>query len=139
MVTLNQDKSQSTRNLTLDLLQSQLTDDIDIEAFSMSARHLKPGTLGKVIDNLAQIYNEKTGQKIEVIFRKMIDDSKDKKYQPSPNKVEQRRQRVLSLVEDGVVRISELVKQSGVSETVVRRYLEKEGYRVSFGTASLGE
>jgi len=35
-----------------------------------------------VIDNLAQIYNEKTGQKIVVIFRKMIDDgtSKDKKY-----------------------------------------------------------
>jgi hypothetical protein len=59
-------------------LKAQLTDDIydiDIEAFSMSARHLKPEILGKVIDNLAQIYNEKTGQKIVVIFRKMIDDS----------------------------------------------------------------
>jgi len=51
-----------------------LADDIDIEAFSMAARHLKPEILGKVIDNLAKVYNEKTGQKIVVIFRKMVDD-----------------------------------------------------------------
>jgi len=68
----------SQNQMALDSLKAQLTDDIydiDIEAFSMSARHLKPEILGKVIDNLAQIYNEKTGQKIVVIFRKMIDDS----------------------------------------------------------------
>jgi hypothetical protein len=72
--------------MALDSLKAQLTNDIydiDIEAFSMSARHLKPEILGKVIDNLAQIYNEKTGQKIVVIFRKMIDDV-SKKYQPTP-------------------------------------------------------
>jgi hypothetical protein len=75
--------------MALDSLRTQLTDDIydiDIEAFSTSARYLKPEILGKVIDNLALIYNEKTGQKIVVIFRKMIDDdTKEKKYQPTPN------------------------------------------------------
>ena len=30
--------------------------------------------LGKIIDHLAKIYNEKTGQKIIVIFRKMISE-----------------------------------------------------------------
>jgi hypothetical protein len=72
--------------MALDSLKAQLTNDIydiDIEAFSMSTRHLKPEILGKVIDNLAQIYNEKTGQKIVVIFHKMIDDV-CKKYQPTP-------------------------------------------------------
>ncbi len=74
--------------------QPLVTDDIDIEAFSTAAKHLKPEILGKVIDHLAQIYNEKTGQKIVVIFRKMIDDGntkyQDKKYQPTPDEVKQR-------------------------------------------------
>ena len=61
----------------------QLTSDI--EQFSMADRYLyKSEYLGKVIDHLAKIYNEKTGQKIIVIFRKMIDEdtNKDKKISP---------------------------------------------------------
>jgi len=48
----------------------------------MADRYLyKSEYLGKVKDHLARIYNEKTGQKIIVIFRKMIDEgtNKDKK------------------------------------------------------------
>lgn len=42
----------------------------------MADRHLyKLEFIGKVIDNLTKVYNEKTGQKIIVIFREMIDDS----------------------------------------------------------------
>ena len=60
--------------------------------------------------------------------------------EPSPNEVERRRrQRVLSLVKDGAVRISDQVKQSGVSETAIRKYLEKEGYKISSRMVSLGE
>jgi len=124
--------------MALDSLKAQLTDDIydiDIEAFTMSARHLKPEILGKVIDNLAQIYNEKTGQKIVVIFRKMIDDVR-KKYQPTPDEVKQREQKVLSLVDDGIIKISEIVEQSGVSESAARRYLLKTGYKITAGTVS---
>jgi hypothetical protein len=119
-----------------------IADDIDIEAFSMSAEHLKPEILGKVIDNLAQIYNKKTGQQIKVIFRKMIDDgssstsNKDKKYQPTPDEVKQRENKVLSLVKKGIVKISEIVEQSGVSESATRRYLLKAGYKITAGIVS---
>ncbi len=127
--------------MSLNYSQSQpLTDDI--EQFSMANRYLyKHEFLGKVIDHLAQIYNEKTGQKIKVIFRKMIEDGgttkdKDKKYQPSPDEVKQRENKVLSLVEQGIVKISDLVEQSGVSESATRRYLQRAGYKVTFGTIS---
>lgn len=145
----SQGKSQSSQSTTdiikdkmsLNYSQSQpLTDDI--EQFSMANRYLyKHEFLGKVIDHLAQIYNEKTGQKIKVIFRKMIEDGgttkdKDKKYQPSPDEVKQRENKVLSLVEQGIVKISDLVEQSGVSESATRRYLQRAGYKVTFGTIS---
>lgn len=119
--------------------QPLLTDDIDIEVFSVAATHLKPEILGKVIDHLAQIYNEKTGQKIVVIFRKMIDGdgtTKDKKYQPTPDEIKQREQKIMSLVEEGILRIANLVEQSGVSESATRRYLQKAGYKIMAGTIS---
>jgi hypothetical protein len=115
----------------------------DIEQFSMADIHLyNPEYLGKVIDNLTKIYNEKTGQKVIVIFRKMIDDGsssttkKDKKYQPTPDEVKQREQKIMSLVEEGILRIADLVEQSGVSDSATRRYLQKTGYRIMAGTVS---
>jgi transcription initiation factor TFIID subunit TAF12 len=82
-----QDQNQFSHNLTLNSnsppspqQHKQLTNGIEL--FSMADRYLyKSHYLGKVIDHLAKIYNEKTGQKIIVIFRKMIDEgtNKDKK------------------------------------------------------------
>lgn len=138
--------SQSTINIIKDKMslnysQSQALTD-DIEQFSMADRYLyKHEFLGKVIDHLAQIYNEKTGQKIKVIFRKMIEDgdttkNKNKKYQPTPDEIKQRENKVISLVEEGIFKISDLVEQSGVSESATRRYLQRAGYKVTFGTIS---
>ena len=82
-------QNQISRNMTLNSNSSpspslaephKLTNYI--EQFSMPDRYLyKSEYLGKVKDHLARIYNEKTGQKIIVIFRKMIDEgtNKDKK------------------------------------------------------------
>jgi hypothetical protein len=86
--------------------EQQLT--TDIEQFSMADRDLyRPEFLGKVIDHLSKIYNEKTGQKIIVIFRKMIDDGTSKERKISADsgrgKVEKK---VLSLVKKGVIKIS---------------------------------
>ena len=65
-----------------------------------------------MIHDLAQIYNEKTGQKI-VVSCKMIDDGttkdKDKKYQPTPDEVKQREQKIMSLVVEGIPRIADQV------------------------------
>ena len=81
-----QGQNQFSRNLTLNSNSSpppsltephKLTNDI--EQFSMADRYLyKYEYLGNVIDHLAKIYNEKTGQKIIVIFRKMIDEGTNK-------------------------------------------------------------
>jgi hypothetical protein len=83
--TQTQGQNQFSRNLTLNSRPlsaepHKLTNGI--EQFSMADRYLyKSEYLGKVIDHLAKIYNEKTGQRIIVIFRKMIDEgtNKDKK------------------------------------------------------------
>lgn len=44
-----------------------------------------------MIDHLAQVYNERIGQKIQIIFRKMIyhGTTKDKKYQSTLDEVKQ--------------------------------------------------
>lgn len=79
--TQTQGQNQFSRNLTLNSNSSPSPSSAEphkltngIEQFSMADRYLyKSEYLGKVIDHLAKIYNEKTGQKIIVIFRKMID------------------------------------------------------------------
>jgi hypothetical protein len=94
--TQTQVQNQISRNLVLNSNSSpspslaqplkQLTNDI--EQFSMADRYLyKSEYLGKVIDHLAKIYNEKTGQKIIVIFRKMIDEGL---VTATPDEVKQR-------------------------------------------------
>jgi hypothetical protein len=137
-----QTKKEEFSNKMLQTQMRSLPDD-DIEQFSMANRYLyKHQFLGKVIDHLAQVYNEKTGQQIKVIFRKMIDDDsstskdKDKKYQPTPDEVKQRENKVLSLVKKDIVKISEIVEKSGVSESATRRYLLKAGYKITAGTVS---
>ena len=143
---LNQNQSQSQDSqpddtnaikdkMSLNYTQSQLLTD-DIEQFSMADRHLyKHEFLGKVIDYLAQIYNEKTGQKIQVIFRKAIEDG-GKKYQPSQDEVRERENKMLSLVKERTTRIYEIVEKSGVPENPVRRYLLKNGYKIIGGKVS---
>lgn len=71
----------------------------------------------------------------------MIDDGssttkKDKKYQQTPDEVKQREQKIMSLVEEGILRIADLVEQSGVSDSATRRYLQKTGYRIMAGTVT---
>ena len=61
---------------------------------------------------------------------------KDKKYQPTPDEVKQREQKIMSLVEEAILRIADLVEKSGVSDSATRRYLQKTGYRIMAGTVS---
>lgn len=97
----------------------------DIERFSWPDRHLyKPDIIAKARDELARIYKEKT--------KKL---PQNKKYQPTPDEVRQREEKVLSLVKEGM-RMYDLVKISGIPESPVRRYLLKNGYKVTAGKIS---
>jgi DNA-binding IclR family transcriptional regulator len=42
----------------------------------------------------------------------------------------------MSLAEEGILRIADLVQQSGVSNSATRRYLQKAGYTIMEGTVS---
>lgn len=94
----------------------------------MADRHLyKPGYVAKIIDNLTKIYSEKR--------KKTSKTKKEKKY-PTSDEVKQREAKVLSLVKKGVKRIADLVEKSGVPESPVRRYLLKNGYKITGGKVS---
>jgi hypothetical protein len=56
-----------------------------------------------------------------------------KKHQPSPGEVEQRKQKVLSLVKEGTTKLSDIVERSEVSESAARRYLQAASYTITKG------
>lgn len=106
--------------------EEEPTDQLKQTLENIDWHQLDINYLGKLINHLTQVYNEKKG------------NNHTKKYQPSLDEVKQREDKVLSLVKEGVTRIADLVEQSGVPESAVRRYLKKAGYKVFAGMIDLG-